>query len=936
VTSESDVFICYSRRDRDFVERLHAALVGGGKEVYVDWEDIPDWSPDYEDDLFGGIDASDSFLFVLSPDSLASSHCKLELEHAVAKGKRIRPLDRRAADGAAVPEVLQKPQWIDFKGDERFEEAVANLLEALNVDADWARQHTRFALRASQWRDRGRDRSFLLRGSDLGDAERWLTGQAGKDPPPTEVQLEYVNASRGAAARRRRVTFGAVLIALTVAVALAVFAVLQRNEAIDQRDQAASVALVIAARDELESRPEVALLLGLEAYRSSATNDARTFMIDALERLRRSGAEPILHGHTDTVWTVAVSPDGNTVASGGDDATVRLWDLRDGKSIGGPLRLHSGRCASVAFSPDGDTLAVGSLDGTVRLFDVSTRKALGRPLRVPITGRVSSVAFSPDGDTLASAGAYGIRLWDVRTRKPAPQPAFGHERFVDSIAFSPDGRTLASAGRSGLRLWDVGTRKALRRARLGHDRFFSQVAFSPDGSMLASDESGGVIRLWDVDTRTALGRPLSGDSVAFSPKAPILAVGGGDGTIRLWNTRSQKQVGETFHGHTGFVSALAFSPGGRHLASAGDDWSVRVWSVPRRPFGQPLRGDAPAVTDVEFSPDGNTLATGGTGIRLWDSSSGTPSGQRFRGRYGHVHSVAFSPDGKLLASAGDDGTLRLWTVSTRTPDGPPLLAGPSTFYSRTHGLNGVAFSPDGKMLASGGDDGAVWLWELPSRKQARLPLSRDAGAVYSVAFSRDSRMLAVGSGDGLVRLWDVRAGKWLGTPLHGKTGSVHTVAFSPDGRVLASGGGYGIRLWNAATRKPIGDRLDALSAWRIAFSPDGRTLAEGRSERGVLELWDVSTRKQIGDPLSVVDTGSGPLALQLALHDGVDGVAFSPDGRMLVSARPRDRVRLWDGIFWKDFADLRGQVCRLVVGNLTKAEWTRYAAGLRYHTTCPG
>jgi hypothetical protein len=156
----TDVFLSYSRRDRDFVERLNAALVDGGKHVYVDWEDIPDWSSDYEAELFDGIDRAESFLFVLSPDSLASPNCRLELEHATAQGKRITPLLRRDPDSTPVPEPLRRPQWLDFRDDDAFDEATARLLEALSVDADWLRKHTRFGVRAGEWARRlGRKRA---------------------------------------------------------------------------------------------------------------------------------------------------------------------------------------------------------------------------------------------------------------------------------------------------------------------------------------------------------------------------------------------------------------------------------------------------------------------------------------------------------------------------------------------------------------------------------------------------------------------------------------------------------------------------------------------------------------------------------------------------------------------------------------------------------
>ena len=411
----SDVFLCYSRRDREFVERLHAALHAGGKEVYVDWEDIPDWSEDYQTELFRGIETTDTFIVVLSPDLLASPHCKLELEHAVDQGKRLRPLLIRDVDDAAVPDALKRPQWIDFRDDGEFDAAAARLQEALDVDADWVRMHTRIGLRAGDWDRRERDASFLLRGSDLRDAEGWLAEQAGKEPAPTELQSRYVLASRRAtdstpAALVRRGADRAG----------------RRDRARDLRARPAQPGDRRTGQGPLRGtrvcreRPARGRSRRAAAPRLAGLRDEpRPFrrkdsMISALEAARSSGAEAILRRPSGSFLSVAFSPDGRTLATGGRDDSMRLWDLRTHRELARPV-TGDPWVYNFALSRDGRMLA-SEEGGTVRLWDLRTRREIGE-LRGH-TDSISGIAFSPDGRTLAGAsGDKTVRLWNVRTRR---------------------------------------------------------------------------------------------------------------------------------------------------------------------------------------------------------------------------------------------------------------------------------------------------------------------------------------------------------------------------------------------------------------------------------------------------------------------------------------------------------------------------------------
>ncbi|MBV8858478.1 MAG: TIR domain-containing protein [Acidobacteria bacterium] len=604
------VFLCHSSGDKKSVRALHQRLREDGIEPWLDEENILP-GQDWEHEITKAVRTADAVIVCLSRESITKTgYVQKEIRFALDKADEqpegvifIIPLKLEQCD---VPDRLRRWHWVNYfeaQGYERLLRALRSRAAKLDVPAafspDGAAYNNLAAKAFSE--DLPNRPTSLLQPTSLISTEAhtpqssenpvasttnasgaepaiMVAPQTATKPPMAQIQNALrlssrpthdasllaspsgmTDARKAGWLRQHKVTLGS--LSVIAILALVIWAIFYRNVRIQQP--------VLTEEHASES---------LNTNQSEASQPSHAL-------ISKPSGEPVtsfnqtpltLTRHNGTALTVAFSPDGTMLASGGDGKTIELWDTQTGKL----KQTIETDAWVVAFSPDGTMLASGGDDRTVKLWDVQTGT-----LKRTLSGHrrfVLAIAFSPDGSMLASGSDdRTVKLWDVQTGQ-LRQTLTGHREQVGGVAFSPDGKILATGSVDAtIKLWDVQTGQ-LKQTLTGHRDNVNDVAFSPDGTMLASGGDDRTVKLWDVQTgqlkQTLTGHSKSVAAIAFSPDGSMLASGSDDRTVKLWDVQTG-QLRQTLTGHHQWIWALAFSPDGKMLASGSFDSTIKLWKA---------------------------------------------------------------------------------------------------------------------------------------------------------------------------------------------------------------------------------------------------------------------------------------------------------------------------------------------------------------------
>ncbi len=908
----SDVFISYSRRDADFVRRLHKSLTDQNRDIWVDWEDIPA-TADWWSEIRGGIDASDTFVFVISPDSVISDICHQEIEHAVATNKRFIPVmhkkltgDETTATGKKMHPAISTHNWIYFQDTDDFDKSFQTLLESIDTDLSHVREHTRLLLRAREWDGQGRGSGSLLDGSEIHRADQWLAEAAGKRPEPTELHLIYIAASRAAHARGQRRLLLGVSVAFLVSIVLAIFGFIQsqvatsnaaaavaaQGTAVSEADRAstaqvvaqiqADIAVTQAARaqNEADANATAQDRAQQEAY-NAATQAARATVAQGQAEINANEAQTQAaraqsEANANATAQGRAQQEANNAATQAARATVAqgqaeisAQDSQTQAAIAQSEANGNATAQAVAITAQGQAeisaqnaqtqaaIAQNEANGNATAQSVAQREADANATAQSVAQReaynAATQAAIAQSNAITATIAQGEAINLAVTAQVAQATAIYNEQQARAQSLAVSGEQLLDAG-----FPDLAIAIAIQASNLNPNLTQAQRLLNRAAPLTVRLNLLGASRIDQEEYQDRQGRTQVRDVAVYA-----------------------------FDG--------LFDPTSTLMASSPDGTSLTITSLESRRELQRLIGHHAWVTDAVFSLDGKYLVSGDEAgdIIVWEVATGALL-RHLRGHSGRINSLAYSPTKQEIVSGSNDASAILWNVETGAVifSLPGFGAPVSKVVFNDIGTIALAFSVDqdapkvGRLAAAGN----------PVRSFSNLDKYRGFNPKGTIAYTG-------GDGLGYLTLWRADQPQQLRTFELGNANEdyITQLAFSPNGkwvlvhvetRAYRDRDNYDVQdrfveLWDINT----GERLYRLNVgleipleWEIyslAFSNDSsQILIAGLFGRtNALIVWDVESRREtrrfVGHNRAIRD------------------VAFSPDEKYAFSTA-ENNTRVWD------------------------------------------
>jgi WD40 repeat protein len=941
-----DVFISYSRADSDFARKLNDGLQRQGKRTWFDQESIASGT-DFQQEIHRGIEASDHFLFILSPRSVNSPYCADEVEYAAKLNKRIITVRFRAVDAADVHRELAKVHWVDFLGKDRdFAANFQELIRTLDADPDHLRFHTRLLMQAIDWDEKSRRESLLLRGTELTEAEQWLLQAAGKQPSPTVLQGEYVSTSRRATASQQRQLIGILGSLLIVAVLAAGVAVQQyqvaskqsrvaranereaqsQSKRADQQRAKAEErrAEAEAARKEADKQRKFAETKKVEAEAAlQLARDAQA--AEKKQRQRAQAGEAKARQQEQLAQKNAAEAYRQQVIAEANEAEAKKQQqIALGRQLTAQAEAFRQKLDQ---SPRSTLLAIAAIR---RLQDQSGStadaiKVLNDLRLIPLVpSRVfdpyasNQPGFSSDGQYLVIKKASDTVLWNLETNQKKRLPI---QNVVD-LTFSSDSRYVSIQSSTGWTLWDI---EGDRTTPLPIQENILGVHFSPDDQYLAI-RSGTGVTLWKLETNQQTTLSERADSLRFSPNSRYIALRNEKGAT-LWNiaTNSSMTLSEQQ------VDGLSFSPDSRYIGFYGN-WGAKLWDIQAN---QPQLLPGTRISDLTFSHDSRYIGIEGEArASLWDIQAAhdlplpeeqvsrlsfSPDGQRvgmqnstgatlwemktnrmWRIPSEDIEGLVFSPDGQYIGTISGQTTGQIWDIATQQEVTRVIHEG---------GIGQLDFSPSSRYVIANGWNGKVLVAEIPVQ-QTIARVIHNAGS-RQLAFSAGGQYVVTDAGNSSLQVWDIEANRAV-AQIH-YNGSIRQLTFGPDNRSLVLRSDSNTSIWNLQAKREW--TLPGKSIHYFSFSPIGQYLVT-YGEDGT-KVWNTQTNQPVplppelknviklffspNDDIGIAKTANGAVLWNLSTLEvkktlpvkNISNVTFSPGGRYVIIDGDSGKL-LWD------------------------------------------
>lgn len=926
VASEfSDVFVSYRRKDVEFVKKLVQDLQNEGKEIWVDWEDIPPGVEGFADEIKRGLEGADAFIAVLSPDYLDSEYCvDMELRYAAEMNKRIIPIVIKTFEDYAVPSFIGHINWIYFiphaGQSNTYDESFQKILDVLHTDLIHVRQHKQFLLRAVKWKENNRSNSFLITGDELQEAEQWLTAALGKEPLPTELHKDFIKQCRRVARQRQQMLFAGVVTALVISVILSIISLIGFNSATTNANAAgtaqfeaianantASAAQIKAQENEAKAIANAAAAetaqhnaLENEARAESAQATAVKRALDADIRLLanqlndiarsdpfrayrlglgllevenlplRSKGEIIelflqtgaLLSFDYDVTDLQISKDRNDIYIASEFSIVQL-DPKSGNIK--QAYAHSEWVTAFDISEDGAFIVSADYNGSVYVWDTQSGELIDILDVLEFINLVIAVNIVEQDNTIMIAGQFGdVHLFSLETGEQVRQLADELEEEIMAVEFSPAHKyivTISSDGQAILQ--DLQTGDIIYTFEGQYDPYFGSFEFASDETILITNvNNDGNAYVFDLISQEEIDEFTQIYDIDLSSDSTNIV------TANWWGDIDFSD-GDRFTNLNAY--RVHFAPDGQSAIMIDADGIIQIVDVISGIITRTLGGNNGYSRYIEYLSD-TTIMTGSFEQQIiWS----TQNKEILKSLEAYPDSFFMLPDGQTAVQTIENGEI----INIDLNSGDRI----ATIGQADDNINLFELSPSGKHLITRDLNSVVQLWDVELGELMKTFQHEEIGDLLAVAFSADGEYL-------LTTSWLNEFTVWHLPDLEVVSESIWNETYQTISRVALSaiGDTAYVSVFNDDLIHMIdltdGKTLDTLTGHRsfintIKLSADGTQMLSGADDNIVI-LWD---------------TQSNSLIRQFEAHrGGITDVEFLPGGQSLLSTSTDDRMILWD------------------------------------------